>query len=315
MPCKTVVFTGDSIFLTSLNYRQGSGRAGRRGFDLLGNVVFHGIPNQRVLEIMSSRLPDLRGTFPISVTLVLRILGLLHGTSNSDYAIKATESLFTQTRLFLGGPASRMSITHHLRFSIEYLRRQDLLSAEGVPLNFAGLVGHLYFTENAVFAFHSLLRGGYFHELCRRINDPEKQDEVIRTLLMVLCHLFCRLPCYRNADAEWRERVRSSPSNVLLPELPRQAKELLREHNEETLLIFTSYVRTYVQQHLKDVVDNELPLTKRRVVSKQPIDLAGTGLPILPLPIIRSPSRLFLALQTSLAASTSLSLLPGPAYF
>ncbi len=37
---------------------------------------------------------------------MLRILGLLHGTSNSDYAIKATESLFTQTRLFLGGPAS-----------------------------------------------------------------------------------------------------------------------------------------------------------------------------------------------------------------
>ena len=40
MPCVTVVFSGDSVYLTALNYRQAAGRAGRRGFDLLGNVVF-----------------------------------------------------------------------------------------------------------------------------------------------------------------------------------------------------------------------------------------------------------------------------------
>lgn len=39
MPCATVVFSGDSVFLTALNFRQAAGRAGRRGFDLLGNVV------------------------------------------------------------------------------------------------------------------------------------------------------------------------------------------------------------------------------------------------------------------------------------
>ncbi len=68
----------------------------------------------------------------------------------------------------------------------------------------------------------------------------------------------------------------------------------------------------YVRQHLKDVVDNELPLTKRRVVSRQPVDLAGTGLPILLLLSSTAPSLLCPALQTILAASTSSSLLPGP---
>ncbi|KAF4993839.1 hypothetical protein FGRMN_6205 [Fusarium graminum] len=63
MPCRTVVFGGYSAFLSSHNYRQASGRAGRQGFDLLGNVVFNGISQDRFHEIMSSRLPALRDQF------------------------------------------------------------------------------------------------------------------------------------------------------------------------------------------------------------------------------------------------------------
>ncbi|EGR47843.1 uncharacterized protein TRIREDRAFT_63756, partial [Trichoderma reesei QM6a] len=170
MPCKTVVFQGSSVFLTAQNFRQASGRAGRRGFDLLGNIVFNQIPRKRVYEIMSARLPGLNGQFPISTTLVLRLFSLLHGSDNCEFAASMVRSLLSQTRLYLGGPESEMSIKHHVRFSIEYLRRQNLLSAAGVPINFASIVGHLYFMENAVFAFHSLLRGGYFHRLCADTN-------------------------------------------------------------------------------------------------------------------------------------------------
>ncbi|PTB69676.1 P-loop containing nucleoside triphosphate hydrolase protein [Trichoderma citrinoviride] len=175
MPCKTVVFHGSSVFLTAQNFRQASGRAGRRGFDLLGNIVFNQISRKRVYDIMSARLPGLNGQFPISTTLVLRLFSLLHGSDNCDFAANMVRSLLSQTRLYLGGPESEMSIKHHVRFSIEYLRRQDLLSAAGVPINFASIVGHLYFMENAVFAFHSLLRGGYFHRLCADLHtNPEK---------------------------------------------------------------------------------------------------------------------------------------------
>ena len=160
MPCKTVVFFGDSVFLTALNYHQASGRAGRRGFDLLGNVVFVGIPTDRVHKIMSSRLPDLVGHFPLSTTLTLRLMSLIHHSKNSEYSIRAMRSILSQSRLYMGSPMHQMAIKHHLRFSIEYLRRQVLMAIDGAPLNFAGLIGHLYFTENAVFAFHSLLKEG-----------------------------------------------------------------------------------------------------------------------------------------------------------
>ncbi|XP_044717417.1 putative dead deah box helicase protein [Hirsutella rhossiliensis] len=237
MPCKTVVFFGDSIFLTALNYLQGAGRAGRRGFDLLGNVVFTGMPPKR-------------------------------------------------TRLYLGGPSDQMAIQHHLRFSIEYLRRQHLLSRDGTPLNFSGLVGHLYFTENAVFAFHSLLKEGYFHQICRAIySNPEG---VLLKLVLVLAHLFCRIPV-RNSSDEWiASIVHKSPSVVLLPSLPGEAEELLRDHNRETLEIFRAYVSTFVEQHLSGSPDTQLPFTGYEIQQQQHEQDAPSIIQSLPPTKIRS---------------------------
>lgn len=258
MPCKTVVFYGDSLFLTPLNYHQAAGRAGRRGFDLLGNVVFAGMTQERVYEIMSSRLPDLRGHFPLSTTLVLRTLSLLHQTKNCDYAARAVKSLLSQTRLYLGGPTDQMTIKHHLRFSIEYLRRQHLLNEVGAPLNFAGLVGHLYFTENAVFAFHSLLKEGYFHSLCAEYSNSPVAT--LRKIVLVLSHIFCRIPT-RDTTAAWKEALHKSPSLVLLPPLPEEALRILRQHNQDTLDIFKNYTSTFIAQNLNDKPDRSLPFT------------------------------------------------------
>ncbi|KAJ5657229.1 DEAD/DEAH box helicase [Penicillium longicatenatum] len=93
MPCKTVVFSGDSLFLTSLNFRQASGRAGRRGFDLLGNVVFQNVPTAKIHRLVSSRLPDLNGHFPVTTSLVLRLFILLHGSDQAPSAVKSINSL------------------------------------------------------------------------------------------------------------------------------------------------------------------------------------------------------------------------------
>ncbi|EXK76981.1 hypothetical protein FOQG_18291 [Fusarium oxysporum f. sp. raphani 54005] len=282
MPCKTVVFSGDSVFLSPQNYRQASGRAGRRGFDLLGNVVFNGINRDRVHEIMSSRLPALKGQFPISTTLVLRLFVLLSGTNSNEFAVNAVKALLAQARLYLGEPDAEMSIKHHLRFSIEYLRRQNLLSMDGVPVHFAGLVGHLYFTENAVFAFHSLLCGGYFHKLCKDIDYS--RERVLREIMLVLSHLFNRIPIQQNAKL--LEVVESSSSDIFLKRLPAAAEQLLVRHNRETLLTFKDYVYSYINAHLQDLPDRTLPLTR---IPIGPEKGRGCRLTSDPPPVIRSP--------------------------
>lgn len=224
---------------------------------------------------MSSRLPDLNGHFPVTTTLILRLFTLLHDSDGSHYATRAINSLLSQPRLYLDGPAFRDQVLHHLRFSIEYLRRQDLLSAQGAPINFAGLTSHLYFTENSSFALNALIKGGYFHDLCSEINT--KESNVLRTLMLVLSHLFgrrlCRQVCSHigvdqksslnmlQADAEYLDRVKHSSSIVFLPTLPSKAAIILRQHNKDTLQTFTTYVRTFVDQHMAASTDTTLPLT------------------------------------------------------
>ena len=276
MPCATVVFSGDSVFLTALNYRQAAGRAGRRGFDLLGNVVFQGVSYDKVCRLLSSRLPDLNGHFPVTTTLVLRLFTLLHESGSPPYAIRAIDSLLSQPRLYLDGPSFRDQVLHHLRFSIEYLRRQRLLSAGGAPINFAGLVSHLYFTENSSFALNVLLEGGYFHELCSDIKS--KESSTLDTLMIVMAHLFGRRPC-RQADQEFVEKIiHRSSSIVFLPPLPPKAARVLREHNKSTLQIFTTYVKTFVDQHIL-TEDNTLPLTDFKAGGQETFEGSFESLP------------------------------------
>ncbi|KAI4131463.1 MAG: hypothetical protein LQ338_001205 [Usnochroma carphineum] len=303
MPCATVVFSGDSVFLTALNFRQAAGRAGRRGFDLLGNVVFQNIQTAKVCRLLSSRLPDLTGHFPVTTTLILRLFTLLHESGHAKYAVDAVNSLLSQPRLYLDGPAFKDQVLHHLRFSIEYLRRHDLLSAEGVPLNFAGLTSHLYYTENSSFALNALLKEGYFHELCSDIDTSESR--VIRTLMIVMAHLFGRHPC-KHSDKEFiEETVKRSPSVVFLPSLPDSASRILQHHNDQTLQIFSTYVQTFVDQHVREP-DNRLPLTGLSVGGNHDHDQTFQSFPSSldePPPRIRSP---FVALSGHTDTFTSI---------
>ena len=285
MPCKTVVFSGDSVYLTALNFRQGAGRAGRRGFDPLGNVVFHGVSGSKVMRLMGSRLPDLNGHFPLTTSLLLRLFGLLSESRNAPFAVRSINALLSQPRLCLGGEESRMMVLHHVRFSIEYLRRQHLLSAEGAPLNFASCTTHLYYTENSSFAFHALLKSGYFNTLCGEIHRNQKR--VLSTLMLTLAHIFGRQVC-RQADTEFIEKtVKRSPSIVFLPRLPTLAANVLKTHNSDTLSIFLAYVRTFVAQHISKP-DHNLPLTNIQLGGSANADVVA-GLPTRSPVVMRSP--------------------------
>jgi ATP-dependent RNA helicase DDX60 len=290
MPCKTVVFSGDSVFLTALNFRQASGRAGRRGFDLLGNVVFQEIGVDKACRLLSSRLPDLNGHFPLTTSFILRLLGLLHGTNNATYAMQMVNSLLSHPRLYLGGDSFRHQVLHHVRFSIEYLRSQGLVGSKGEPLNLSSCVSHLYFVEKGAFAFHALFRAGVFHQLSDAMTSNEA--DTLRSLMLIMSHLFGRVPMRAVDKESEKELIKRSASVVFLPKLPPEVANVLNQHNKDILATYQLYVKTYIEQHCPQP-DMTLPFTKlcvERSSGTETVSLATS----LPATKLRSP---FIALS------------------
>ncbi|KAG1852486.1 hypothetical protein F4604DRAFT_1296933 [Suillus subluteus] len=263
-PTKTSIFCGDSPFLTALMYRQCAGRAGRRGYDTLGRVVFYALPMSKVQRVVLSKLPSLSANFPVTSTLVVRLFNLLEGSNYSTIAVAAVQRLFRLPQVSFGSEEGRHQLLHHLRFSIDYLRRARLLDEQGKPLNLFGIAAYLYYTEPSNLALVALLRSGVIHKICAQPNLKLAK----RDFILLMAHLFGRryLPSACLKEEYITEVVKKSPSMVILPPLSKTARDVLIEQEREILQIFTGYALTYGTQHQKDLgPDHMLPLSKRNI--------------------------------------------------
>ncbi|KAJ7605051.1 hypothetical protein DFH06DRAFT_1275646 [Mycena polygramma] len=257
-PAKTAVFCGDSPYLTALMYRQCSGRAGRRGFDLLGNVVFYGLPMERVQRLVLSKLPPLGGNFPLTSTLSLRLMNLVTGSNNAETTVAAVKSILELPRISFVSDIGRAQVQHHMRFSVEYLRRAGLLDKTGTPMNLFSLAAHLYYMEPSNFALVALLKSGALHDIC-------DQDSIIsakRDFILVMAHLFGRRYISRVYASEKNLALaKKSPSMVVLPDLPKAVREVFEYQDQKILETFTGYALACAAQ-LEVDSDNVLPLSK-----------------------------------------------------
>ncbi|KAI8818894.1 uncharacterized protein EV422DRAFT_535830 [Fimicolochytrium jonesii] len=240
LPAATSVFTEDSVFLTALEYRQAAGRAGRRGFDVLGNVVFFAIPIDKVYRLLASRLSDLSGHFPLSTTLVLRLHQLLVDGEAKNSGEEMMKGMLGLGRLSVGSPAARLEVLHHLRFSIDYLRRVGLLDSTGHPVNLAGVAAHLYWTEPMNFAFVYLMDSGILKDIAC---GPEPE----LNLLTCLAHLFARRKRPTKIGDFKEEIIKKSPSKVFLEPLPSSAVDALKHHNDLLFQVLRSYIHTFIK--------------------------------------------------------------------
>ena len=248
MPSKTSVLIGDAVYLNAMSYRQMTGRAGRRGFDLRGNIVFMGISSEKCFRLLRSDLPKLQGNLVMDNSLALRLMIRQHflcakskckDPRNFDRAapcsatkrcqgcsigIRSCSRLMNYPLFNPLGPDSqlmRSQMAHCFRFSIEYLLRLGLLrvvenSLE--PNDLGAFVAHLFFMEPANFAFLALLchdDGRALKFLCRP--GRANREEIV---LSILCNIFCQLRLPNSlAKRAKMDKASTGPSKVVLDQL------------------------------------------------------------------------------------------------
>ncbi|XP_044537614.1 probable ATP-dependent RNA helicase DDX60 [Gracilinanus agilis] len=267
MPCKSVVFTQNSIYLDALNYRQMSGRAGRRGQDFLGNVFFYDIPLPKIEKLIKSKVPELKGQFPLSMTLILRLMLLASRSCNVTDAEAKVISVLSHSLLSFKKPRINEMLKLYFLFSMQFLVKEGYLDCEGKPIGFAGLVSHLYYEEPSNILFVSFLKKGLFHNLCQPTKKGSKHfsQDVMEKLMLVLANLFGR----KYVPAKFLDsNFKFYQSKVFLEDLPTDFNDALCKYNRQVKRDFSHFL-LIVSKFADMKEEHQLPLSKIEFTGKK----------------------------------------------
>ncbi|XP_065682240.1 probable ATP-dependent RNA helicase DDX60 isoform X2 [Hydra vulgaris] len=269
VPCKTVVIAGDSVYLNPLMFRQMSGRAGRRGFDMVGNVVFHGFSEAKVSNLFAGNLPELLGNFPMTVSLCLRLFicfnGQIDKKANENTLVRML-ALLKYPLLLKEYPELDSQFKHFFLFSIQFLIRVGLLKSDGTPQGLAGLASHLYYHEPCNFVFVSLINSGIFHEFCNnatRLEDGLYTTQFMEDLVAVLSYFFTNTEVHPALEENKR-----STSVLILKKLPDVFVSGIQNYNERVKKVYNMYLNS-ISNYMNETFGEDviLPLSQVRFTS------------------------------------------------
>lgn len=267
MPCKSVVFAQDSVYLDALNFRQMSGRAGRRGQDPLGDVYFFDIPLPKIGKLIKSKVPELRGQFPLNITLILRLMLLATKADDLEDGKAKALSVLKHSLLSFKQPRATDMLKLYFVYSLQFLVKEGHIDQEGNPTGFAGLVTHLHYHEPSNLVFVSFLVKGLFHKLCQPTSKNSKcfSEDVMEKLVLVLANLFGR----RYIPAKFHEvHPKFYQSKVFLDDLPQDFSDALLEYNMQVTKDFASFL--LIVSRLADMKQEyQLPLSKIEFAGKE----------------------------------------------
>ncbi|NXG25533.1 DDX60 helicase, partial [Grallaria varia] len=265
MPCKSVVFAEDSVFLDALNYRQMSGRAGRRGQDVTGNVFFYDIPLPKVERLIKSNVPQLKGQFPLTISLILRLMLLAAKADDKADAKAKALSVLKHSLMSFRQEKYTEILKIYFIFSLQFLIKEGYLDQECSPTGFAGLVTHLYYHEPSNFVLVSFLVKGLFHKLCQPTKGSTVfSEDVLEKLVLILANLFGRkyLPA-----CSMKYKRKFSQSKVFLEDLPEDFADAVNEYNTKVQKNFAHFLLTTAK--LADMEQEyKLPLSKTDFTSQ-----------------------------------------------
>eukprot|EP00698_Gefionella_okellyi_P021890 TRINITY_DN7176_c0_g1_i1.p1 TRINITY_DN7176_c0_g1~~TRINITY_DN7176_c0_g1_i1.p1 ORF type:complete len:1673 (-),score=350.74 TRINITY_DN7176_c0_g1_i1:51-5069(-) len=264
MPCRTVALVRDSPHLNVLGYRQMSGRAGRRGLDLQGEVIFYHVPATKITRLLCCPVPASEGEFSMSATLLLRMLQL-HAQSSDPARDGASLVMIIKQPLRTHATANK-AIAHNtmnmfLRFALEHLRHFGLINDQAVPIGLTPIVTHLHFTEPANFACVYLLQSGALRAICA----PSRPWQAIAVdLLVIMSTLFGQVRFNSNILGAHCSTGYIPKGMLVLPALSASVQAVFDEYNHRVMTVYQQCQRGFILQQ-RDGAHNAATLPISRV--------------------------------------------------
>jgi len=279
MPCRSTIFCGDSLELTGLMYRQMSGRAGRRGFDLLGQVIFLDKPFTKIQRLITSDLSSLAGEFTLSPTILLRALHEYERMLELKEEGSLGRTLEDITRclapvfelpFFQSKTAElKTQVAFHTRFTLELLYKEGHITRDGSTRNLANLCTHLFEAEPANLVLSRLLCSGVLHEYLTeeapKVLKGDRRTHLTVKLVSVLGWIFFRRRLPPSIPKERIPRKKHLPSEGCprLPPLPSRIKKEIQRYNSQLFEVFQEFAWTVAMTRKHGQIDLTLPASGR----------------------------------------------------
>lgn len=259
-PARSVMILRDSPFLNPTSFRQMSGRAGRRGYDPVGNCVFVGVTQARIRSLLGSQVPLIRGGSPLNVSMVLRLQMLCNFNREqkkrqaSEVAMRVHQIIHTPllSNEMVGlSPNALSYLQHYYDFGKELLQDLGVLNTQGRPVWLAAIGAHLgwmdphnlallYFFDREV--LNALMEGGSYTD-----------DAVQMKLLVYLTAIMAPSAVHPRVLKEWKPE-----SSMLFLDTPPVVVETLKKFNDRVLRLFLDRPVNFAQSRC-------LPLSRKRI--------------------------------------------------
>lgn len=232
-PCRSVVLAGDHVLLNATQFRQMMGRAGRRGLDDLGHLVFLSVSLKKITRLMTSSTTVIKGNVQMDAISMLRVLQLYEHPQHRSFmgkekkgnelkvdawrknVLNMAERLFVNPLFYAGveaveGGNLEPLMVNVFRLLLDYFHREGLYNPEKPSALGSLLVDGMHVFRNAGagaegFAFMNMLTNGVLEEACYPVNldylnskvhASGQRGEAVAELLAYLFSLqkMCNIP-------------------------------------------------------------------------------------------------------------------------
>lgn len=234
VPCKTVIFLEDSIFLNAGLFKQCAGRAGRRGFDNHASCIFLNIPEIKCKQLVSSKPAPIHPSFIVSPTVVLKLFNLISSGACS------TKNLINLLKNGLLMHLSKSEILEmqnkfYFMFCTEFLLENSLIALNGNPIGLAKFVTYFHYHEPSNLALSYLLSSGTLVNFCNREIDSTVLE---MKLLTLLSYMFNKVTIYDPEYVKKQHKINTWNSRVVLGDLPEEFKSSIKDYNQQVHFLF-----------------------------------------------------------------------------